>query len=132
MSCPADSVIAISDTFPYLYRWCTSSMISFLAGKPNPSTFPFESITMKIKPGVQGHDESAASTSQPHEITISGDRLAEALQYGATAGLPGLVKVDWRPYTADCLVKLTILPSSGSKLSKQRYITGIKKPRTGV
>lgn len=71
-------------------------MISFLAGKPNPSTFPFESITMKIKPGVQGQDDSAAGTngvSQPHEISITGDRLAEALQYGATAGLPGLVKV---------------------------------------
>lgn len=70
-------------------------MISFLAGKPNPSTFPFESITMKIKPGVQGQEESAshAAPSLPHEITISGDRLAEALQYGATAGLPGLVRV---------------------------------------
>lgn len=77
------------------------SMISFLAGKPNPSTFPFESITMKIKPGVQGQEEHAAESgssnangaSRPHEITISGDRLAEALQYGATAGLPALVKV---------------------------------------
>jgi hypothetical protein len=92
VSCSADSMAAISDTFPY--RWYTASMISFLAGKPNPSTFPFESITMKIKPGVHGHDESAASSSQPHEITISGDRLAEALQYGATAGLPSLVKVE--------------------------------------
>lgn len=76
-------------------------MISFLAGKPNPSTFPFESITMKIKPGVQGQGESEPSSSQPHELTITGDRLAEALQYGATAGLPGLVKV-WRLSAVGC------------------------------
>lgn len=74
-------------------------MISFLAGKPNPSTFPFESITMKIKPGVEGEGESSSNgASESHEISITGDRLAEALQYGATAGLPGLVKVCHRHY----------------------------------
>lgn len=72
-------------------------MISFLAGKPNPSTFPFESITLKIKSDghadASGKANGAPIPSQPEELTISGDRLNEALQYGATAGLPSLVKV---------------------------------------
>lgn len=80
-------------------------MISFLAGKPNPSTFPFESITMKLKPalgaaGGGGPAATHAATSNgkleepgAQTITISGKVLDEALQYGATAGLPSLVKV---------------------------------------
>lgn len=71
-------------------------MISFLAGKPNPATFPFESIEIKLKSGVQMPGEH-----QPHSngapaldsVTISGRDIEEALQYGATSGLPSLVKV---------------------------------------
>jgi len=73
----------------------TPGMISFLAGKPNPATFPFESIEIKLKSGVQMPGEH-----QPHSngapaldsVTISGRDIEEALQYGATSGLPSLVK----------------------------------------
>jgi len=68
-------------------------MISFLAGKPNPSTFPFEAITLTIKPGLDSSASTNGATKEPEQITISGKELDEALQYGATAGLPVLVKV---------------------------------------
>ncbi|TIB36823.1 hypothetical protein E3P86_02366 [Wallemia ichthyophaga] len=60
-------------------------MISLLAGKPNPETFPFENITVSLKP---------VSPGAPHpklEINAGPD-LAEALQYTATCGLPRLHK----------------------------------------
>lgn len=55
-------------------------MVSLLAGKPNADTFPFESITLKLK----------APSSET--LSIDGDDLDEALQYGMTAGLPRLVQ----------------------------------------
>jgi hypothetical protein len=75
---------------------------------------------MKIKPGVQAEGDNASSSaangngvSEPIEITIQGDRLSEALQYGATAGLPSLVKVSydqlltlWRPLSANTCTAL--------------------------
>ena len=73
-------------------------MISFLAGKPNPKTFPFDSITLKMKP-VLGKPEvfsngvSENGVPEAETITISGEQLDEALQYGPTAGLPDLLKV---------------------------------------
>jgi tryptophan aminotransferase len=54
-------------------------MVSLLAGKPNADTFPFESITLKLKP------------PSSETLTISGADLDEGLQYGMTAGLPRLV-----------------------------------------
>lgn len=83
-------------------------MISFLAGKPNPATFPFESITLNLKPPLDGSSAASATagTANGHanghsngsapsggSVTISGKELDEALQYGATAGLPALVRV---------------------------------------
>ena len=69
-------------------------MISFLAGKPNPTTFPFESITINLKKPIaslaNGKENGNASASS---IDLSGDELAGALQYGATSGHPQLVKV---------------------------------------
>ncbi|KAJ7241335.1 pyridoxal phosphate-dependent transferase [Mycena haematopus] len=58
-------------------------MISLLAGRPNTSTFPFESITMKLKPTLAGMptDESLFT------IHLENDELNEALQYGMTAGV---------------------------------------------
>lgn len=58
-------------------------MISMLAGKPNPSTFPFSSVTVAIKPAVPGGETIS--------LTLDGDTLTEGLQYGATDGLTGLV-----------------------------------------
>ena len=95
---------------------------------------------MKIKPGVEGHDEEASSngtnghSAVPHEITISGDRLAEALQYGATAGLPGLVKVSlFTVFLSSRSVRTDfgIVSSSGWRLSRLKYTTEIKRPKIG-
>lgn len=77
------------------------SMISFLAGKPDPATFPFEALTMRLKtlPPVatststkQSNGHVNGAENEVEEITIDGKELEAALQYGATAGLPGLVK----------------------------------------
>ncbi|KAJ7104362.1 pyridoxal phosphate-dependent transferase [Mycena belliarum] len=67
-------------------------MISLLAGRPNPSTFPFESITMKLRPTLAGMPESKGN-DDPFNVTLEGAVLAEALQYGATAGVPRFI--DW-------------------------------------
>ncbi|KAM0755517.1 PLP-dependent transferase [Meredithblackwellia eburnea MCA 4105] len=60
-------------------------MISFLAGKPNPTTFPFSSISVQLKPIVEG--------DKPETLVVESSALNEGLQYGPTAGLGGLV--DW-------------------------------------
>lgn len=59
-------------------------MISLLAGKPNPTTFPFSSLTVALKPIIP--DGEIIS------LTIEGDDLTDGLQYSATAGMPSLVK----------------------------------------
>ncbi|PWN37995.1 PLP-dependent transferase [Meira miltonrushii] len=64
-------------------------MISFLAGKPNATTFPFANISMTLK------SEAEAGTSAdgtPTQLTIEGDELNLALQYGLTPGLPPFKK----------------------------------------
>lgn len=61
-------------------------MISFLAGKPNKSTFPLEEITLKLKQGAEGSREGETT------LTISGPELDTALQYGMTPGMPAFVK----------------------------------------
>ncbi|SGY35291.1 BQ5605_C002g01748 [Microbotryum silenes-dioicae] len=58
-------------------------MISFLAGKPNPTTFPFSSISVTLKPIVP--------TAGPETLVVEGENLNESLQYGPTAGLKKLV-----------------------------------------
>ncbi|TIC61768.1 SET domain-containing protein [Wallemia mellicola] len=60
-------------------------IISLLAGKPNPETFPFENITVTLKPVSPG-------APHPKLELNAGPDLAEALQYTATAGLPRLHK----------------------------------------
>lgn len=57
-------------------------MLSLLAGKPNPETFPFESIQVNLKAGP--NDKQGA------KVSIAGDDLYQALQYGPTSGLPRL------------------------------------------
>jgi tryptophan aminotransferase len=60
-------------------------LISLLAGKPNPSTFPFNSLTFTAKSPVNPQEDV--------KLTMDGDDLAQCLQYGDTAGLKALL--DW-------------------------------------
>lgn len=58
-------------------------MISFLAGKPNPSGFPFDSISVTLKPdAVMSRDPD---TNAPTKLVIQGETLERALQYGSTS-----------------------------------------------
>lgn len=66
-------------------------MVSFLAGKPNPTTFPIESISLSLK-SITSSSTSSTAKALPETLTIQGADLEEALQYSATAGLPRLVK----------------------------------------
>jgi tryptophan aminotransferase len=57
-------------------------MLSMLAGKPNPSTFPFEHITLGVRSPVNGELKN---------LTLEDEELSAALQYGMTAGHSELV-----------------------------------------
>lgn len=59
-------------------------MISLLAGKPAPETFPINSISVNV--------QSPYAKEQETTVTIEGKALAEALQYGATKGIPSMQK----------------------------------------
>lgn len=59
-------------------------MISMLAGKPAPETFPVTSLSLSVR--------SPTDPAQETFLEIKGDRLAEALQYSATRGIPSLQK----------------------------------------
>lgn len=61
------------------------NMISLLAGKPNPDSFPFTSLSFTAR----SPDDPSATTS----CTLDGAALSEALQYSATSGMPQLL--DW-------------------------------------
>ncbi|PPQ63942.1 hypothetical protein CVT24_009117 [Panaeolus cyanescens] len=63
----------------------TPGLVSLLAGKPNAKTFPFTSVSVNARSPTDADKETA--------LTIKGDELSAALQYGDTAGLKGLV--DW-------------------------------------
>lgn len=58
----------------------TPGLISLLAGKPNPTTFPLTKIQLT----------SRSPTNPGEEIVteISGAKLAEGLQYGPSDGIP--------------------------------------------
>ncbi|KAJ1028539.1 hypothetical protein NDA16_001705 [Ustilago loliicola] len=58
-------------------------MLSLLAGKPNPDTFPLASLNLNLKPEAE---------AGPMSLTIQGEDLTTALQYGSTAGIPKLVQ----------------------------------------
>ena len=57
--------------------------ISMLSGKPNDSTFPFTSLSMTAR--------SPFDPSNEIPINLTSEDLAMGLQYGSTAGNPGLV-----------------------------------------
>lgn len=91
-------------------------MVSLLAGKPNADTFPFSAIKVDLKPIVRPSHPSSFPRCPPalplpaptsltlpptpaqvpgdpvETLTVESDALNEALQYGATAGLPSLNK----------------------------------------
>ncbi|KIJ40879.1 hypothetical protein M422DRAFT_209609 [Sphaerobolus stellatus SS14] len=56
-------------------------MLSMLAGKPNPMTFPFKAITLTVR----GQNDEA-----PVDLVIQGDELVTGLQYSLTSGIPAL------------------------------------------
>lgn len=60
-------------------------MISLLAGKPNPDGFPFESVTMTLKPSAEmGTD----ADGKPVTLTVGGEDMKRVLQYGSTSADP--------------------------------------------
>ncbi|KAF8072222.1 PLP-dependent transferase [Lyophyllum atratum] len=63
----------------------TPGLISLLAGKPNPSTFPFTSFSFSARSPL---DDNIDVT-----LKLSDSELAKGLQYGATAGYEPLC--DW-------------------------------------
>lgn len=71
---------AVRSLFPLEAR---PNMISLLAGKPNPDTFPITSLTFTAR----------SPTDPVTEVSyaVAGPSLSEALQYSATSGLPSLV-----------------------------------------
>ncbi|EGG09938.1 uncharacterized protein MELLADRAFT_103845 [Melampsora larici-populina 98AG31] len=67
----------------------TPGMISMLAGKPNPDTFPFQSISVTLKSLVPNNSDG--SPVAPDVLTIANQDLDEALQYGPTSGINSFV-----------------------------------------
>ena len=61
----------------------TPGIISLLAGKPNPDTFPFTSFCFSARSPINPKEDTV--------LTIEGTELAQALQYGPTAGEKQLV-----------------------------------------
>jgi tryptophan aminotransferase len=59
-------------------------MISLLAGKPNPTTFPFLSFDMTAR--------SAEDPSKTIKHLFEGQELEEGLQYSDTEGFPALLE----------------------------------------
>jgi tryptophan aminotransferase len=65
----------------------TPGIISMLAGKPNSSTFPFNSIQLTAR--------SPTDPAKEEILTLGSKQLETALQYGPTAGMPGLLEWIW-------------------------------------
>ncbi|KAF9020567.1 TdiD protein [Hymenopellis radicata] len=82
-------------------------MLSMLAGKPNPSTYPFTRITMTVK------SPSPLSDPTLTDIELGGDDLSTALQYSMTSGLPALV--EWVTELAAQVHGIT--PGDGARVS---------------
>lgn len=62
----------------------TPGIISLLAGKPHPSTFPFTSFSFTIRDPVDPSKETAVQLTQ--------EELDVALQYSAGQGIPPLLE----------------------------------------
>ncbi|QRV87153.1 aminotransferase class I and II protein [Ceratobasidium sp. AG-Ba] len=71
-------------------------LISLLAGKPNPQTFPIEDISLTVRSpaGPQPYQSSASESAIVREtLVIKNEDLATALQYTFTDGIPELRKL---------------------------------------
>ncbi|KAJ7701167.1 hypothetical protein B0H17DRAFT_1046125 [Mycena rosella] len=77
------------DIAPFLSQ--KSQLWKACGTRPNPSTFPLESITMKLKPALAGISVPS-SDDDPFNLTLDGDILSEALQYGKTAGVARFIE----------------------------------------
>ncbi|KAL5486261.1 hypothetical protein ACEPAI_7307 [Sanghuangporus weigelae] len=62
-------------------------VISLLAGKPNPETFPISSMQITVR----APPEDGTSSPMEKTLDISGSRMAAGLQYGSTTGYEPLV-----------------------------------------
>ncbi|KEP45607.1 aromatic amino acid transaminase [Rhizoctonia solani 123E] len=79
----------------------TPGLISLLAGKPNPSTFPIEEITITLRaPNAPQPYSSSGGEPVRETLKIDGDLVATALQYSFTDGVP-----DFRAILADFQLK---------------------------
>ncbi|KAJ7212864.1 PLP-dependent transferase [Mycena haematopus] len=67
----------------------TPGVLSLLAGKPNPTTFPFTSFSFTAC-GAPAED---GQLTEEISLSLSGAELAAGLQYGPTGGMTPLV--DW-------------------------------------
>ncbi|KAJ7067414.1 PLP-dependent transferase [Mycena amicta] len=67
----------------------TPGLISLLAGKPNPASFPFTSFSFTAR----APPDAGQSRNEDVSVSLSSSDLAAALQYGPTNGFPALV--DW-------------------------------------
>ncbi|KAJ9108584.1 hypothetical protein QFC19_002300 [Naganishia cerealis] len=101
--------LVVPDGIRGLFPLEKPGVVSFLAGKPNPATFPFESVTLHLKPplgielgdaafakSLKGQVDQEGNTIQVDEkgqivLELEGRDMQEALQYGPTAGIPRLV-----------------------------------------
>ena len=101
--------LVVPDGIRGLFPLEKPGVVSFLAGKPNPATFPFESVTLHLKPplgvdaadGVYAESLKGQKDEEGREIEVDvkgqivleleGKDMQEALQYGPTAGIPRLV-----------------------------------------
>ncbi|KAH6911527.1 TdiD protein [Coprinopsis sp. MPI-PUGE-AT-0042] len=63
-------------------------MISMLAGKPNPATFPFRYIHLGVRP--PGTSPLDNNTPRTDNLVIEGEDLDAALQYSTTDGMKEL------------------------------------------
>ncbi|KAL0564885.1 hypothetical protein V5O48_017148, partial [Marasmius crinis-equi] len=64
----------------------TPGIISLLAGKPNVSTFPFLELSFTARDAHRPTDDKSDVS-----VSITGPLLSQALQYGATPGINGLL-----------------------------------------
>ncbi|ORX39311.1 pyridoxal phosphate-dependent transferase [Kockovaella imperatae] len=70
-----------------LWKYEKPGVVSFvgcLAGRPNSDSFPFESITLNLKPPL------GSTSTSTQNLSLNGADLADALQYGPSGGLPKL------------------------------------------
>lgn len=63
---------------------CASLRADPSAGRPNPTTFPFDSITLHLKPPLGG--------GKKQDVDVDGELLNVAMQYGPSAGIPHIRK----------------------------------------